>query len=344
MLKDPRIGPPERPGSGEPLWSCFARWLINLDGERHASVRRMFSGIFTPRRVENYRESISRKANSLLDAVQDQGRMDLVSDFARPLPFAIICDVLGVSEDDRPWLAEHMLAMETGFARQHDSTFVAAAGQATDEMCAYFVDLLDRRTADPRDDLISQLAVASDDPEYRADSVANCVFFVEAGHVTTTSLLTGGTLLLLRNPEALDRLTTDPALMPTAVDEMLRLVTPLSVVPRRAREDIQVAGYSLPAGQVRLLFPAGANRDPAVFPDPTTLTIDRSPNPHLAFAAGAHYCLGAPLARLHGEVAIGLLLRRLPGLHLDGEPTWLGSIPVREPLSAPIAWGPQNPG
>jgi pimeloyl-[acyl-carrier protein] synthase len=164
------------------------------------------------------------------------------------------------------------------------------------------------------------------------------MFFVEAGHVTTTSLLTGGTLLLLDDPQALDRLAHDPTLLPTAVEELLRLVSPLSVVPRQARQDVEVAGYAVPSGQVRLLFPAGANRDPEVFAEPDRLNIDRVPNPHVAFAAGAHYCLGAPLARLHGEVAIGLLLARLPGLRKAGEPTWLGSIPVREPLSAPVAW------
>jgi len=180
------------------------------------------------------------------------------------------------------------------------------------------------------------------DDEGRADLLANCVFFINAGHITTTSLITGGLLLLLENPEQLARLRQNPGLVPNAVDEMLRLVSPVSVVLRRARSDAQIDGYHVAAGQQRVVFPAGANRDPDAFTDPNTFDVNRGPNPHLAFSAGAHFCLGAPLARLHGEVSMNVLLERLVDVRLDGDPEWLGSVPLRVPEHLPIAWRPSR--
>lgn len=341
MLRDPRFEPPvlDVAASPEAMWAMFGRWLLNLDGDRHHAMRRRFSRIFTPGRVEQYRKAIEAKANALLDAVIDTGRMDLVTDYARPLPFSIITSVLGVPEARQPWLAERMLAVDTGFARQHEPDCVRAASAATTEMLGYLGELLDERVAVPRDDLLSILAAdAPTDEEGRHDLLANCVFFVEAGHVTTSSLITGGVLLLLEHREQLEALLDDPNLLPSAVEEMLRLVSPISVVMCRAREDVELGGYQFRAGEQRFVFPPGANRDPAAFPSPDAFDIARADNPHLAFSAGAHFCLGAPLARLHGEIAIATLLRRIPHLQLAGDPVWLGSIPVREPLHLPVAW------
>ena len=341
MLKDPRFGPPllDVASSPEAMWAMFGRWLLNLDGERHHAMRRRFSRIFTPGRVEQYREAIEAKAEDLLDTVIDTGRMDLVTDYAKPLPFSIITSVLGVPEGRRPWLAERLLALNTGFARQHDPDCVRVASAATTEMLDYFGELLDERVAEPQDDLLSILATdAPVDEEGRRDLLANCVFFVEAGHVTTSSLITGGVLLLLEHPEQLAALLDAPRLLPGAVEEMLRLVSPISVVMCRAREDVELDGYQFSAGDQRFVFPPGANRDPAAFPSPDAFDIARAGNPHLAFSAGAHFCLGAPLARLHGEIAIATLLRRIPHLQLAGDPIWLGSVPVRAPLHLPVRW------
>ena len=340
MLRDDRLGPPALSASAqESLWSNFSRWLINLDGERHLRMRHRFSGVFRARKIEQYRPAIEARATALIDAVLDAGRMDLVSQFARPLPFSIICDVLGVPEDRRQWLAARMIVLDIGFARQGDPAFVGQASEAVDDMLDFFAALYQERVRSPRDDLLSALAEdpPADDEELR-DLLANCVFFIEAGHVTTTSLITGGTLLLLQHPRERERLGNDPQLVGTAVEEMLRLVSPVGVVLCRAREDAEIDGYRFRAGEQRLVFPAGANRDPEAFVDADTFDIARDPNPHLAFSAGRHFCLGAPLARLHGEVAISLLFRRLPGLTLEGEATWLGSFPIREPLSATVSW------
>lgn len=168
--------------------------------------------------------------------------------------------------------------------------------------------------------------------------LANCVLFVIAGHATTTSLIAGGILLLLQHPEHLHDLVARPERIPAAVEEMLRLITPTSVVLTRADQDAVVDGCPFHAGEHRYVFLAAANRDPEVFADADRFEPAREPNPHLTFSAGKHYCLGAPLARLHGEIAIGSLLRRLPGLRLAGAPEWRGSIPLRELESLPIAW------
>lgn len=341
MLKDPRLGPPMLglETANELMWRTFARWLLNLDGDRHRAMRQRFARIFTPGRVERYRPAIEARAHALIDAVATTGQMDLVTDFARPLPFAIVTSVLGVPEDRRPWLAERMHTLDTGFAHQHDPDVVAAASGAVREMLDYFSELLDQRARAPQDDLMSRLAADPPaDDEGRADLLANCVFFISAGHVTTSSLISGGLLLLLENPEQLARLRQNLDLVPNAVEEMLRLVSPVSVVLCRARSDVEIDGYHVAAGQQRVVFPAGANRDPSTFTDPNTFDIGRSPNPHLAFSAGAHFCLGAPLARLHGEVTIHVLLERLPGVQLAGKPEWLGSIPLRVPEHLPIAW------
>jgi cytochrome P450 len=341
MLKDPRLGAPVivEPESGEVMWTTFSRWLINLEGERHHQMRQRFSRVFTPRKVEQYRPVIHARANALINAVHEAGRIDLVADYARPLPFSIISAVLGVPVDRRDWLAEQMGLLHIGFARQHDPQSVSAASDAIAAMLEYFSALLDQRAASPRDDLLSMLAVdVPVDEDARADLLANCVFFIEAGHNTTSSLITGAMALLLAHPDQLTRLRGDPDLVQSAVEEALRMVSPLSVVVCRAREDVDIHGYHLAEGDQRLIFPAGANRDPEAFDDPDTFEITRTPNPHVAFSAGAHFCLGAPLARLHGEIAITTLLDRLPGLRPEGEPEWLGSIPLRMPQSFRLAW------
>jgi cytochrome P450 len=291
------------------------------------------------RKVEQYRSVIEARASALIDAVSASRSMDLVADFAHPLPFSIITTVLGVPDDRRAWLAEQMSVLHIGFARQQDPASVRAASVAVAAMLKFFAELLHERTATPRDDLMSILAADTPaDEQGRADLLANCVFFIEAGHHTTSSLITGAVVLLLRHPDQLARLKADPSLVPAAIEEALRVVSPLSVVPCRARDHVDIHGYHFAQGEQRLIFPPGANRDPDAFEDPDTFDITRMPNPHIAFSAGAHLCLGAPLARLHGEVAIRTLIDRLPNLPIAAKPEWLGSIPVRMPQRLPVAW------
>ena len=316
------------------LFRMFARWLISLDGERHQVMRSAFGGRFAPRTIDAYREPIQSTADALIDPVVERGGMDVVGDFARPLPLRVICRVLGVPDEDVSWVDERMITLSQGFAHQRELAFLEAASEGATELQAYFGELLDERRATPRDDLLTELAGRLPaDPETRADTVANCVLFVIAGHATTTSLIAAGTLLLLENDE-----TPLREQIPAAVEEMLRMVTPTTIVVTRAAEADEIEGCPIAAGQHRFVFLAAANRDPDVFTDPDRFDITRTHNPHLTFSAGKHYCLGAPLARLHGEIAIGTLLARLPRLRLDGEPEWRGSFPLHELERLPVAW------
>ena len=260
--------------------------------------------------------------------------MDLAGEFARPLPLQIICRVLGVPAEHVSLVDGLMITLAQGFVHQREVEFLRAASDAATELQAYFGELLDERRAAPADDLLTELAQhLPADTETRADTVANCVLFVIAGHATTTSLIAAGTLLLLESGD-----TPSRDQIPGALEEMLRMISPTTIVVTRSGEDDKIDGCPIAAGQHRFVFLAAANRDPGVFPDPDRFDITRTPNPHLSFSAGKHYCLGAPLARLHGEIAIGALLTRLPRLRLDGQPEWRGSFPLRELERLPVAW------
>jgi pimeloyl-[acyl-carrier protein] synthase len=344
MLHDARFGPPGGPASEQTMFHMFARWMINLDGDRHVRLRTRFQKLFTPRRAAAFREAIAERAGALLDGVAERGEMDLVSEFARPLPFSIIASVLGVPKDRWQWVEERMVTLSRAFAKQREPGFVQRGNEAVGEMLDYFSALLTERAANPRDDLASILASDTKDDETRLDLLANCVFFVEAGHATTTSLISGGTLLLLEHPDQLERLRMDPALIAPAVEEILRLITPVSAVSCLPREDVESDGFSFSKGIPRFAFLAAANRDADEFPDPDRFDIGREPGRHLAFSAGRHFCLGAPLARLHGQIAIPLLLRRLEKLRVAGQPRWRGAFPLHELENLPVSWNPSGAG
>jgi pimeloyl-[acyl-carrier protein] synthase len=340
VLRDPRFAAPTIPPSPDPAFQLLSRWMMRLDGDRHRRVRDAFGGLFTARRVERYREIIAARATALIDQAAPAGSMDLVADFARPLPLAVIADVLGVPAGDLDRVAAALAVLNRGFARQRDNdrTAVQAANDAARQLLSYFAALLDQRAAEPADDLMTALAARHADGEDQLDLVANCVFFVLAGHQTTTTLLTLGTHLLCVHPDSLAALRRDPGRWPAAVEEMLRLITPTTFTGVTPRTDADVHGVACPAGQPRLLFLAAANRDPAAFPDPDRFDISRQPNPHLSFSAGTHFCLGAPLARLHGEVALSTLFTRLPGLTALAPPDITASVPTRQIEHFTVTW------
>jgi cytochrome P450 len=340
VLRDPQFAAPAIPPSPDPAFQLLARWMIRLDGDRHRRIRDAFGGLFTARRVGRYRAIIAERAAALIDQAAPAGSMDLVAGFARPLPFAVINDVLGVPPGDRDWLGEALAVLNRGFAGQRDAdrSAVLAANDAAQQMLSYFAGLLDQRTAAPADDLMTALAARHADGEDRQDLLANCIFFILAGHQTTTTLLTLGTYLLCTHPEVLTVLQEDPGRWPAAVEEMLRLITPTTFTGATPRADADVDGVSCPAGRPRLLFLAAANRDPSAFSDPDRFDVSRDPNPHLSFSAGSHFCLGAPLARMHGEVALSTLFTRLPGLTALGPPSITASVPVRQIDHFTITW------
>ncbi len=339
-LHDRRLTATPIPPSADLMFQVVARFLSRMNDERHSLVRTAFTGLFSPRRIERYRGQIESTSAMLIDALPSTGPLDIVRAFARPLPFTVICNVLGVPAERQPWLAERMEAFGRAVAGQRDHTNVQAGNTATREMLAFFDDLLSNRQHRPLDDVVSLLAASGQAHEHRDDLLANCIFFILAGHATTTTLITAGVHLLSTHPAQLASVQRDPSTWPDAVEELLRLISPATLTGVTATEDTKVANCPVPEGATRAIVFAAANRDPTVFAEPDTFDVTRTPNPHLAFSAGARYCLGAPLARLHAEVALTMLFTRLPGLHTIGEPTWLGSVPIRQVARLDVDWSP----
>jgi pimeloyl-[acyl-carrier protein] synthase len=338
VLHDPRFAAPAVPPSADLMFQLVSRFMARLPPGRHRIARSCFSGLFTPRRVGRYREQIAARAGSLIGALPPNGPADLVSAFAQPLPFAVIADVLGVPAARHGWLSEAMETFGRAVAGQRDHANVERGNAAVADMLDYFDRALAERAGHPQEDVLSLLAAEPLDAEARADVLANCIFFVLAGHVTTTTLLSAGVWLLAGHRGQLHDLLASPARWPAAVDELLRFVSPTTLTGAMAVDDAEVDGCFVPAGQQRIVALAAANRDPQVFARPDQFDITRTPNPHLAFSAGPHYCLGAPLARMHAEIALPALFTRLPGLRLAGPPVWLGSVPVRQIATLPIDW------
>jgi pimeloyl-[acyl-carrier protein] synthase len=338
VLRDPRFTAPAVPPSADLMFQTVARFMSRLPPGRHRAVRAHFAGLFTPRRVQRYRERIAARVDVLLEAFPPGGPVDLVAAFSRPLPFSVIADVLGVPAGRHGWLAQVTQTFGRAVAGQRDHAHVERGNAAAGEMLAYFDQALTERAASPREDVLSLLAAAPADAEGRADLLANCILFILAGHMTTTTLLSAGVALLTQHRDQLGMLLAHPGRWPGAIDELLRFVSPTTVTGATATADAVVDGTLIPAGTQPLLVLAAANRDPVVFRDSDRFDVTRSPNPHLAFAAGAHYCLGAPLARLHAEIALPALFTRLPGLRPAGALRWGGSVPVRQIGSLPVIW------
>jgi cytochrome P450 len=342
VLHDRRFAPPTLPASPDLMFQTLMRWMLRVDGDRHRRLRARFGGLFTARRVESFRMMVSARADELLDVIDDQVSFDLVDTFAKPLPFLVICDVMGVPDEQRDWLRQQTATLGRAFANQRDHAFVEHGNAAVRELLDFFSALLDERAGREGDDLLSVLSAEElTDDENRADVIANCVFFIVAGHETTSTLIAAGADLLCRHPGQRAALEADPSRWPAAVEEMLRYVSPTTFTGARARVDVEVEGERFDAGSQRLMFYAAANHDPSVFPDPDRFDIARSATGHVAFSAGPHYCLGAPLARMEAEIGLSTLFRRIPGLE-SGQPVWRGSAPIRQIESLPCRSRPDT--
>lgn len=338
VLHDPRFTAPAVPDSPDLIFELLARFLPRLPPDRHRMIRGRFSGLFTPRRIERYRDLIAAKSADLIDLMQTRRSGDLVADFAAPLPFSVIAQVLGVPTERHTWLLESLGTLGRGFAGQRSREPVELANAAAADMLSYFDGLLHDRAAAPAEDLASLLASEPSDSEVRQDLLANCIFFMLAGHLTTTTMLCGGTQLLWDHPDQADALRIDPTGWDKAVEEILRYTSPITLTGVTATTETVVDGYHVAAGEHLTVVYAAANRDPRVFDEPDRFLADRAINPHLAFSAGSSFCLGAPLARMHGQVAFPMLMERLPQLRPKSSPVWRGSVPVRQIEAMPCAW------
>jgi cytochrome P450 len=314
-----------------PFWDLIRAGMLDVEPPAHTRLRRLVAKAFTPRMVEDLRPMIGRLAGELVGALVAKGGGDLLAEVAEPLPVTVIAEMLGVPEADRgllrPWSRDICGMYELN---PSDDTQRVAVRAAT-EFSGYLRALAADRRAHPCDDLISALAQVMDDGDRLTEDelVGTCVLLLNAGHEATVNATGNGWRALLRHPGELARLRADPALVPTAVDELLRYDTPAPMFERWVLDDVRVGGVDLPRGSEVALQFAAANRDPAVFADPDRLDVGRDPNPHISFGLGIHYCLGAPLARVELAESMRAILRLAPGLTLAEEPAWKPGFVLR---------------
>jgi cytochrome P450 len=318
-----------------PLGEHIAGWMNMTDPPRHRRLRGLFSKAFTPRMIEGLRPRVVEIVDELLAALRGRREVELMREFAYPLPARVICEMLGIPESDRDrfrgW-AQNIVAFSAGSTL----TYPQVAGKALAGIdCAgrYFDGLMDERRRNPQSDIISALvSMEGDDALSGEELVPLFVLLFIAGHETTMNLLANGTLTLLRNPEELARLRADPGLLPTAIEEFLRYESPLQRVTRLAAEDFDLDGRRIERGQGLILLVGAANRDPAQFTDPERLDVGRRENDHMAFGTGIHFCLGAPLARMEAAVAFPRLLDVLETRRLTHRPIeWRQNMGLRGP-------------
>ncbi|GAA5436355.1 cytochrome P450 [Deinococcus aquaticus] len=316
---------------GENAQTALSSSIISTDPPRHRQLRSLVEQAFTPRQVRALEPRIAQLVDELLSPVQGAGRMDFIRDFAYPLPVIVIAEILGIPATDRD-----------AFKRWSDAV-VTGDPSGSREMGAYFARLIEQRRADPGDDLISGLIAAQLDGEHldTQELLGFCILLLVAGNETTTNLLANTLLCWQDAPEAYDRVRADRTLLPGTIEESLRYRSPVQSMYRVAAQDVELGGQTIPEGSPVLAWIGSANRDPAQFPEPGTFDPARTPNRHLAFGNGVHFCLGAPLARLEASVALNAVLDRLPDLRvaLDASLDAIPSQIVYGVKALPVTFG-----
>ncbi|MHB8681414.1 MAG: cytochrome P450 [Acidimicrobiales bacterium] len=284
------------------------------DPPDHTRLRGLVQKAFTPRVVDELRPRVEQICDDLVDAMVENGEADLVADYAYPLPVQIIVEMLGVPAEDH----EQFRVWSDALARGLDPDFLLPPEAVQQRLAGilsfvqYFAALIGERRANPGDDLLTKLIQAEEQGEVlsQAELLSTCILLLVAGHETTVNLISGGALALMQHPDQLARFSDDPSLARPAVEEMMRFVSPVQLTGRVAIEPMEVGGVEVEAGEFSMLLIGSANRDPDAFEDPDRFDVGRNENPHLGFGFGLHHCLGAPLARLEAQVALGKLFRR----------------------------------
>ena len=325
-----------------PVAALMVRQMLFLDAPAHTRIRSLAAQAFTPRRVAELRRHIQEIADTLLDAVVARGRMDVIQDLAAPLPAIVTAEMLGVPTADHPQLK----AWSADFAEmlgnfQHNPDRAARVLRSTEDMLDYFRAAVREQRTRPRPGLVSAMLQAEiDGDRFTEDEViANCIITMIGGQETTTNLIGNGVLALLRHPDELERLRREPALIGSAIEELLRYESPSQHTARLAPEDTVLGGQQIRRRQAVIAVMAAGNRDPERFPDPDRLDLARPDNRHLAFGWAAHFCFGAPLARLEGQIAVSTLLRRLAALRLETSAlTWRTNLGLRGLTGLPITF------
>jgi cytochrome P450 len=332
----------EEPGG--PLGEVFAEMAPFLfrDPPDHTRLRGLVQKAFTPRVVDGLRGRITEVSHALVAEALERGSVDLVADLAYPLPVQIIVEMLGVPAEDH----ELFRTWSDAMARGLDPDFLLPPEAIEERLVGilsfvqYFVGLIERRREDPGDDLLSALIAAEEQGDVLSpgELVSSCILLLVAGHETTVNLIGGGALALLEHPDELERFRGDGALARSAVEEMLRYVSPVQLTGRIATEDIDVGGVTVGAGEFAMLLLGSANRDPDVFEDPDVFDVGRRDNPNLGFGFGIHHCIGAPLARLETQIALTSLFERASLVErVSDELAYKDNIVLRGLASLPVA-------
>ncbi len=318
----------------------FGQSMISVDEPDHRRLRGLVSQAFTPRYIQSLRPHIQQIADELLDKVQAQGCMDLVQDYAYPLPINVISDMLGIPGDRRDIMRQWSEAI-AGSSLQSSSISSMTSVQT---FSTYIREVIAEKRLHPQDDLISQLTHSEDADDHltEAELISMIRLLIFAGHETTSNLIGIGTLMLFEHPDQFARLKADLSLVPSAVEELLRFNGPvLAPAPRFATQDSEIGGQCIHRGDMLITILASANRDELQITDPDELDIARTLNRHIAFGQGIHVCLGAPLARLEGDIAFTTLLQRMPNLQLDGTSaaaSWHGGFFLRGLTNLPVTF------
>ena len=292
--------------------------MLFSDPPVHTRLRKLVSRDFTPRRIRELEPRIREIAKDLVDAIERKGSFDVMADMANALPVMVIAEMLGVPSDQYQTFKTWSDTVVTGGNTLPGQPIPDEVVAITDQLRAYFKEEIEKRRVKPGPDLISALVAAHDDNEAMSadDLLAFVILLLLAGNETTTNLIGNGMLALGRHPDQMELLRQNPELAPRAIEEMLRYDGPVQATSRRVKVDTEIGGTLIPAGSESFLLLAAANHDPAQFPDPDKFDITREPRDHVAFGEGIHFCIGAPLARLEGAIAIGETLRRFPKLRL----------------------------
>ena len=325
----------------EPPLRAVSRQMLFQDPPDHTRLRGLVAKAFTPRMIESLRPVIQQVTDELLDQAEAQGRMEVIQDFAFPLPAIIIATMLGVPPEDR----EQFNRWSSYFGRLLDGgdfslETVFEAVSEVSNFLDYFRAIIHARRTAPKDDLLQAMMNAQEQGDALSEDelLGNCILLLAAGHGTTTHLIGNGTLALLRNPDQLRLLKEQPALISSAVAELLRYDSPVQLTSRRAKEALRIGEQQVSTGQAVIMLLGAANHDPAQFADPDRLILARQENRHLSFGLGIHFCLGAPLARVEGEIAFSTLLKRFPHLRLDTDVVeWQSSIVFRGLQQLPVS-------
>lgn len=355
LLRDPRASSDERnslqfqaqiseqEGAGDGLDRADqSRSFLFLDPPDHTRLRGLVSKAFTPRVVEGLRPRIQQLVDQLLDTVAERDRIEVIDELAYPLPVQVISEMLGVPSADREVFKEWSRELARGLdgTPVEDPEQLARLMGASAAFTEYFRALIERRRREPGDDLLSGLIAVEErgDTLTESELLSTCILLLVAGHETTVNLIANGLLALLRHPDQLARLRADRSIEKSAIEELLRYDPPVQLTSRILLDDYEIEGRVIGKGESATLLLASANRDPAEFPDPDRLDLTRGNNRHLAFGYGIHFCLGAPLARVEGQIALSTLVRRFPEIRLITDtPQYKENIVLRGLATLPVA-------